>query len=119
MAKNFVFPGEHIPFTAAADADSGEAVVIGSLLGVSLTAVLNGGAGQAAIEGVWELPKLSTAVIAAGARLTWDISAGEFIVASAATGDIENCAVAIAAAGNGVTTVRAKLTPGAGAPKAA
>jgi predicted RecA/RadA family phage recombinase len=114
MAKNFIFPGEHIPFVAGANLTSGQGVAIGTLLGVALTTVLNGATSEAGIEGVWELPKLSTAVIGAGARLTWDVSAGEFIVASATTGDVANCAVAIAAAGNGVTTVRAKLTPGCG-----
>lgn len=118
MAQNFVFPGDRIPFVAAGTVASGGGVLIGSLMGVSLTAVTNGVSGTAAIEGVWELPKLSTAVITAGARLTWDVSAGEFIIASAATGDLENCAVAIAGAANGVATVRAKLTPGTGAIKA-
>ncbi len=118
MAKNYIKPGEHMSFTAGANVASGQAVVIGTLLGVALCAVLNGEKGEAAIEGVWELPKLSTAVITQGARLTWDVSAGEFIVASAAVGDLENCAVAETAAGNGVATVRARLCPGAGTVKA-
>ncbi len=118
MAKNYIKPGDHWPFTAGANVASGQAVVIGTVLGVALCAVANGAAGEAAVEGVWELPKLSTAVIAQGVRLTWDVSAGEFIVASAAVGDLENCAVAEAAAGNGATTVRARLCPGAGTIKA-
>lgn len=112
MAKNFVFEGDHIPYTAAADVASGAAVVIGTLLGVSLTDVASGASGEAAVEGVWELPKLSTAVITAGASLIWDISAGQFIVAAPATGDLLGAATAIAAAGNGTTTVRARLNPG-------
>jgi predicted RecA/RadA family phage recombinase len=118
MAKNYIKPGDHWTFTAGANTTSGQAVVIGTVLGIALCAVANGDKGEAAVEGVWELPKLSTAVIAQGARLTWDVSAGEFIVASAAVGDLENCAVAEAAAGNGTTTVRAKLCPGAGTVKA-
>lgn len=112
MAKNFHSPGEHITYTAAAAIASGQAVVIGALLGVSLTAVANGGSGEAAIEGVWELRKLSTAVLAAGAKLTWDVSAGEFSTGLPAAGDLIGAAIAIAAAGNGTTTVLAKLTPG-------
>lgn len=118
MAKNFIKPGDHWTFTAGADTASGQAIVIGTVLGVALGAVANGASGEAAVEGVWELPKLSTAVITKGARLTWDVSAGEFIVASAAVGDLENCAVAESAAGNGVTTVRAQLCRGAGTIKA-
>ena len=114
MAKNYIKPGEHIPFTAGANVASGAAVVIGTVLGVSLVALASGSTGEAGIEGVWELPKLSSAVIAAGARLTWSVSDSQFIVSGAATGDLENCAVAIAAAGNGVTTVLAKLSPGVG-----
>lgn len=117
MAKNYIKPGEHIAFVAGADVASGNAVIIGTLLGVSLTAVANGGTGEAGVEGVWELPKLSSAVIAAGARLTWSVSGGEFIVESAVTGDLENCAVAIADAGSGATTVLAKLSPGSGTVK--
>lgn len=114
MARNYVNPGEHITFTAGADVASGAGVVIGVMLGVALGAVANGETGTAAIEGAWDLPKLGTAVITEGAALIWDVSAGQFIVASAATGDLANCAVALEAAGNGTTTVRAKLTPGTG-----
>lgn len=112
MANNYVKPGEHISFTAGGTVASGQAVVIGSLLGVSLTALSNGETGEAAIEGVWELPCASAAVITPGAKLIWDVSAGEFILTGAATGDLVGCATAVAGAGNGVTTVLAKLTPG-------
>lgn len=112
MAKNYVKPGEHITFTAGATTASGKAVVIGSLLGVSLTALENGATGEAAIEGVWELPCASTAVITRGAKLIWDVSADEFILTGAAEGDLVGCATAVSDAGDGVTTVAAKLTPG-------
>lgn len=112
MARNFVQDGNRIDIVAAANLSSGQAVAVGVLLAVPLTDIANGDTGAAAIEGVWELPKLSTAVITAGASLTWDVSAGEFIVASPANGDLVGCAVATEAAGNGTTTVRAKLTPG-------
>lgn len=114
MAKNYIKPGEHIPFTAAANVSSGQGVVIGALLGVALTSVATGEQGEAAIEGVWELPCASAADITAGAPLTWDTSAGEFILTGAATGDLVGAAIAVAVAGTGVTTVQAKLVPGAG-----
>lgn len=112
MATNYEQPGEHITYTASGNTNSGQAVVIGALLGVSLTAVANGAQGEAAIERVWRLPKASAANIGAGAKLTWDVSAGEFIIAAPDNGDLVGCAVAIAAAGASTTTVLAKLTPG-------
>lgn len=114
MAKNFIKPGEHLTFTAGADTASGAGVLLGTVLGVSLTAVANGGSGEAAVEGVWELPKASAAVVAAWSRPIWDVSAGEFIASGAATGDLLNGAVAVEAAGNGATKVKVRLLPGAG-----
>lgn len=114
MARNYVNEGNTLNFTAGATITSGQGVAIGCLLAVALGAVANGANGVAAIEGTFELPKLSTAVITQGEALIWDIDANQFIVASAATGDLLGCAVATEAAGNGTTTVRAKLCPGAG-----
>lgn len=114
MAKNFIKPGEHLTFTAGADTASGAGVVLGALLGVSLTTVANGASGEAAIEGVWELPKASADDIAAWSSPTWDVSAGEFITGLAAAGDVLGGAVAVEAAGAGTTTVKVRLLPGAG-----
>ena len=116
--KNFVQEGDVITVTAAANLTSGTPFILGAMLAIPVTDIASGADGAAAVEGVFELPKLSTAVIAAGAALTWDVSAGQIIIASAAVGDLESCAVAIAAAGNGTATVLAKLTPGVGAVKA-
>ena len=112
MTKKYIQPGKVIDHVAGSAISSGDAVVIGILLGVALADIPAGDTGAVQIEGVFEMPKLSTAVIAAGDPLTWDISAGEFIVAAAATGDLAASAVAIADAGNGTTTVLAKLLPG-------
>ena len=110
--KNYIQPGIVISILAAAALTSGTPVAVGCLLAVPTGDIANGATGEAQIEGVFELPKLSTADITAGEKLIWDVSAGQFIVASAATGDLDGCAVAIAAAGNGTTTVLAKLLPG-------
>lgn len=118
MAKNYKFPGGVIDITAAANITSGKAVIVGTLLAVALVDIPNGSRGSAQIEGVFELPKLSTAVVAVGTKLHWDVSAGEFIVAATASGDLENCAIAVAAAGAGTTSVQAKLTPNTGTLKA-
>ncbi len=110
--------GATIQVPAPAAVTSGVPFILGTLLAVPVTTAASGELVAAQIEGAFTFPKLSTAVIAAGAKLHWDASAGEFIVAASATGDLENCAVAIAAAGSGTTTVLAKLLPGVGAVKA-
>ena len=112
--KNFIQPGEAITAPAPANVTSGSGTVIGgSLFGVAQHDALSGANCTFRLEGVVSLPKLSTAVVAVGDRLHWDIDSTppQFIKASAATGDILNVAVAVAAAGNGVTAVAAKLTP--------
>lgn len=112
--RNYKQPGDAITCPAPATVTSGSGTVIGgSLFGVAQHDAASGANCTFRLEGVVELPKLSSAVIAIGDRLHWDIDSTppQFIKASAATGDILNCAVAVAAAGNGATTVIAKLTP--------
>jgi predicted RecA/RadA family phage recombinase len=111
--KNYVQPGDRITVPAPAAVTSGSGTVLGSLFGVATHDAASAASCTFLLEGVVTLPKLSTAVIAVGDRLHWDIDSTppQFIKAAAATGDILNCAVAVAAAGNGTTTVAAKLTP--------
>lgn len=119
--KNFIQPGNVLPFIAAAAVVSGQLVAIGGVLGVSTADVAEGEEGQAQITGVFSLPKVSGAVIARGETLTWDVSAAAFddAAATAAAGDITGpCAFAFAAAGNGETTVLVKLTGVPGTVKA-
>lgn len=113
MATNFVQPGKVIDFTAGATLASGAVVAIGQILGVVINDVASGAVGQAQIEGVFTVPKVSAAVIAAGESLTWDVSAAAFDdnAATPATGDITGApAVAVEAAGNGVTTIKVRFT---------
>ena len=114
MAKNFIKPGDHLTFTAGAATASGAGVLLGTVLGVSLTAVANGASGEAAVEGVWELPKTAGAAINAWSRPIWDVSAGAFIAATPATGDLLNGVVAVETAASAATTVKVRLCPGAG-----
>jgi predicted RecA/RadA family phage recombinase len=111
--KNTVQAGRVIPFTAGATIASGQVVRIGNILGVATAAVANGSAGLASIDGVFTVPKVSGAVIAAGESLTWDASASAFDdnLATPATGDVTGPpAVAFEAAGNGVTSIAVKFT---------
>ena len=84
MAKNFIKPGDHLTYTAGADTASGAGVLLGTVLGVSLTAVANGASGEAAVVGVWEMPKTAGAAINAWTRPIWDVSAGAFIASTPA-----------------------------------
>lgn len=111
--QNTVQAGRVIPFTAAANVVSGQVVRIGQLLGVAVANVANGAQGLASIDGVFTVPKVSGAVIAAGESLTWDASAAAFDdnLATPATGDVTGpAAVAFEAAGNGVTTLAVRFT---------
>jgi predicted RecA/RadA family phage recombinase len=115
--KNYLQPGDKITVPAPATVTSGSGTVLGTLLGVATHDAASGASCTFLVEGVVSLPKLSTAVIAVGDRLHWDIDSSppQVIVASAAAGDVLNFGVAVAAAGNGTTTVAVKLTPEAGA----
>lgn len=113
MATNYVQAGEVIDYTAGADKTSGQVVAFGNMLGVCTDAIANGATGSVALTGVFTVPKVSAAVIAAGESLTWDASAAAFDdnLATPATGDITGAAaVAFEAAGNGVTSLKVKFT---------
>jgi predicted RecA/RadA family phage recombinase len=113
MSTNYIQPGKVIPYTAAAAKAAGSVVVIGQILGVLQAALGIGETGNAQIEGVFEVPKVSAAVIAAGESLVWDVSAGAFDdnLATPAAGDVSGpAAIAFEAAGNGVTTMLVKFT---------
>jgi predicted RecA/RadA family phage recombinase len=113
MATNYRQPGEVIIHTAGADIVSGQVVRVGKILGVALKDIANGATGEVQISGVFEVPKVSAAVIAAGENLVWDASAAAFDdnAATPATGDVSGgAAVAWEAAGNGVTSMLVKFT---------
>ena len=110
--KNYIQPGGIMDITAAAVLTAGVPVVVGNSLAIPATDAAIGETIAAHIEGVFEIPKLSTAVYTQGQSLRWDVSTAKISTATAATGDLEGCAIAFEAAGNGATTVRAKLLPG-------
>lgn len=94
---------------------AGDVIVLGTtienMLGVALTDIAaTTGVGAVGIEGVFDLPKVSGAVILAGDAVFWDASASEVDddQATKATGDF-TCGVAMESAGNGVTTIAVKL----------
>lgn len=113
MSTNYKQPGKVIDYTAAADITAGSVVKIKNILGVALTDIANGDTGSVQIDGVFEVPKVSGAVIAQGESLTWDVSAAAFDdnAATPATGDVTGApAVAFEAKGNATTTLLVKFT---------
>lgn len=112
--RNEIQRGDVIDYTAGANILSGAVVTLKHALGVAVTDIANGATGAVAVEGVFELPKVTASAIAAGEKLLWDLSALKFdnSAATPATGDIMGGAIAVKAGINGDTTVLAKLTPG-------
>lgn len=92
MATNYVQPGDVIPFTvpSATTITANSVVKVGQTLGVALEGGTAGDVIQVAITGVFTCPKVSAAVIKAGERLVWDVSATAFDdnLATPATGDV-------------------------------
>lgn len=110
MARNAVADGDIVQYTnaTAAAISSGSVVSINGLLGVALVDLPVGATGSVAIRGVFSVPKVTSAVLAQGARVLWDASAAKFDAASAtaAAGDVSGDGAHVhTAAGNGATTV--------------
>ena len=117
MSTNYIQDGDVIQYTAGATHAAGDVIKMGGTLGVALVDLTSGVTGSVAIQGVFELPKVTGAVIAQGESLVWDVSAGKFDdnLASPASGDVSGAsAIAWESAGNGVTTLAVRLTGVAG-----
>lgn len=69
--KNKIKDGKTINYTASADIESGDLVVVGVRVGVAVTDIANGESGVLEMEGVFELPK-ATGAISQGALVYWD-----------------------------------------------
>lgn len=109
MAKNFIQQGDNIDVVAPADVLSGEGVLVGAnLFGIAVGDALSGKPLAIGVEGVYDVAKLTTDVVAAGAKLNWNDTNTELQLA---TSDLDGVATAIEAAGNGVLKVQVKLTP--------
>lgn len=108
--KNYVQPGNVVPFTApSGGVTSGQGVLIGThLFGVSVGTYAQGVKGEMAIEGVVEISKTSALAISVGDLLYWD--AGNKVVNKTASAQ-KLAGVAIRGAANPSPTVVMKLIP--------
>lgn len=116
--KNFIQPGDVVTWVngTGADVAAGAVVVMSHTIGVACVDIADGATGEVSLAGVYTLPKATAAVVAAGEKLLWDASEGNFddSAATPGSGDILGAVIAVAAAGNGATTVHGKLIgPGA------
>jgi len=108
--KNYVQEGRTITVAAPANVTSGQLVVVGSIVGVAAFDAESGADVEIVTQGVFDLPKVTTDVIAQGDKLYWD-SAQAKLTKSPGTGSKPLTGVAVIAAGNGATTVQCSLLP--------
>lgn len=101
MARNFVADGEHFNYTASGAVASGDVVLMGAMIGVSLKTLAAGETGPARTVGVYTVPKLSTDVLALGAQVYWDNTNKR--VTTTASGNTA-CGKAYTPAGSGAAT---------------
>ena len=75
---------------------SGDVVRVGNVIGVASTDIAANATGTVATGYVFSVPCKATDTITQGMQLDWDSSAKHFVAAigTAASGDVENCAIA-------------------------
>lgn len=104
----FIHDGDAVDYTPAADTAAGEVVVQETLVGVAKTPIIAGVLGAIAVRGVFDVAKDAATEFIAGQTVFWD----EATKKAVDTGTIV-FGKAVADAGNGPTSVRTLITPGA------
>lgn len=105
--KNFIQPGEMIEHVLSGTSVlSGAGRLIGTLFGVASKDGAIGDVVNFALAGVYSLPKLTTDVMAQGAKVYWDDTNKRLTVTAAGNSLV---GVAHKAAGNGDTVVDCRL----------
>jgi predicted RecA/RadA family phage recombinase len=116
MTNKYLQEGNVVTYANAGAAIAAGAVVgLKHSVGVALTDIAaTTGVGSVAIEGVFQVPKVTGTAWLQGEKLLWDVSAGKFDASGAtpATGDIMGAAVAFGAAASADAFGYVKLTPG-------
>lgn len=119
MAKNYVQPGQVVEWEndTGSEVSSGDRVTIGSQDGVALQDIPDEESGSVAIEGVFDLPKVSGSSWSPGDRLVWDSSEEAYDLESNVTlesDDVSECAIAGGSAGSDDETGPVKIGVGVG-----
>ena len=106
--KNFIQPGKSIDVVLPADKVSGDGIRVLALFGVLVASGLSGEKRAIQVEGVFELPKLTSDVMVVGAKVNWNDSNFEFQLA---TSTLDGAATVIEDAGSSSSLVTVRLTP--------
>lgn len=106
MTTKYVMSGDVIDYPAGSAVSSGQILLIGSRIGVAMTAIAAGAIGAVRMEGVFTVAKLTTDVVAQGDLLYWDAGNTRLTI-TASTHKVAG--YAFKAAGNGVTTVEISI----------
>lgn len=106
--QNYIQDGTRVMAAATAARASGAAQLISTtMLGVASNDLESAEVGPFMIEGVFELPKLSTDDMdTIGQLVNWNDTNREF---QEATSDLDACGVVMETAANGILVVRVKL----------
>jgi predicted RecA/RadA family phage recombinase len=104
--KNYIQDGMRMNYTPSSAVTSGQAVLVGSKIGVAVADIAANATGALAMDGVFELPKVTTDVVAQGDALYWDNTAKK--LTKTATNNTY-AGYAVEAAGNGTTTVKVRI----------
>ncbi len=105
--KNYIASGKMLTIAAAAALVSGQGVLTGGLLGVAVTDAASGDEVALQTEGVFEMDKLTTDVMAVGDLLYWDDGNSRWTKTTTGNYQVGTC---VEAAGNGATKVKVKLS---------
>ena len=103
----YIHEGTVVDFTPVVDVAAGSVVVQGDLVGITKRDVKADSLGGIAVEGVFDIAKVSADVISAGAKVYW--KADDEVVVTTELGN-KLVGKAVATAGAGTATVRVLLT---------
>lgn len=106
MATNYIAQGDVIDWVATGAKSAGAGCLVGVRVGVAIADIASGATGAVAMEGVFQLPKLSADVVAQGALVYWDNTNSRLTITSAGN---TLAGYAVEAAGPGVTTCKVKI----------
>lgn len=105
--KNYLQKGDNLDLIApAGGVVSGLGYVLGSILVFAMATKAAGETFAGVNEGVIKAAKLTTDVMAVGAKVNYNNTTKEFQIA---TSDLDASAIVVEAAGNGDTEVKVKL----------